>query len=140
MARTISEIMTSEPVKVSSSAPVTEAAKKMREANVGAILVEDGGQVGGVITDRDIAIRVVAEGRDPANTPISTVYTKDIVTLMVDDEVDRAIDLMRERTVRRMPIRDRSGLVIGIVSLGDLAIERDPQSVLGCISAAPPND
>ncbi|MGD0680009.1 MAG: CBS domain-containing protein [Polyangiaceae bacterium] len=132
--------MTSEPVKVSSSAPVTEAAKKMREANVGAILVEDGGQVGGVITDRDIAIRVVAEGRDPANTPISTVYTKDIVTLMVDDEVDRAIDLMRERTVRRMPIRDRSGLVIGIVSLGDLAIERDPQSVLGCISAAPPND
>ena len=140
MATLVRDLM-SKPIKLKSSAPVTEAARQMRSSNIGAVIVEDHGNSGvyGIVTDRDIAVRAVAEGRDPATTPISAVCTRNLATLSPDDEIERAIELMREKAVRRLLVVDAQKNAVGILSLGDLAIERDSRSVLGQISAAAPS-
>jgi CBS domain-containing protein len=140
MAKRVSEIMSKQPVKLQRSAPVIEAARKMRAANVGAVIVEEGGRLCGIVTDRDIALRVVAEGRDPTTTPVSEVCSGHLTTLSPDDDLDRAIQVMRDRSVRRLLVVDAQDNALGILSLGDLAIERDAHSVLGQISAASPNN
>ena len=134
---TISDIMTRDVVTLAGSAPILEAARRMRDSNVGAVVVRDGGKPCGLVTDRDIAVRVIAAGLDPAKTPLSKVCSKDVTALSPDDGLDRAIELMRTHAVRRAPVV-KDGAVVGIVSLGDLAIARDPKSVLGQISAATP--
>ena len=97
-------------------------------------------QVPDVVADvvGDIVVRVVAEGRDPRATRIEDIASRDLTAVSPDDPVDRAVELMRERAVRRLPVVKR-GKVVGIVSIGDLAVERDPGSALADISAAPPN-
>jgi CBS domain-containing protein len=92
-----------------------------------------------LLTDRDIAIRVVAEGLDPKTTKVGDVASLGLTSLTPDDSVDQAVRLMRERAVRRLPIVE-GGKPVGIVSLGDLAMERDPDSALADISAAPANE
>lgn len=139
MARTVRELMKKDPIQLSGSATAVHAARKMRDANVGAIVVSDGGRLEGILTDRDIAVRCVAEGRDPAATPISQICSKVLNVLSPDDDIDRAVQLMREKAVRRVPVVDAQRGPVGILSLGDLARERDPRSVLGQISAAAPN-
>ncbi|MGH7272338.1 MAG: CBS domain-containing protein [Polyangiaceae bacterium] len=134
----ISEIMTEDVIALPSSSSVQAAAEKMRDADVGVIVVKDGDKVCGLVTDRDITVRASAEGLDPAMTPLSAICSKDLASLSPDDDIDRAIGLMRERAVRRAPVVVEEH-VIGIVSLGDLAIERDPDSVLGAISSAAPS-
>ena len=137
MGKSIRDVMTSEPRCVKSDAPITEAAKVMKEADTGAVIVQDNGSPSGIVTDRDIAIRVVAEGRDPESTSVSDVATTDITTLSADDSVDDAVKVMREKNVRRLPVVD-DDKTVGIVSLGDLAQEKDENSALADISAAPP--
>jgi CBS domain-containing protein len=139
MAKKVRELMGKQPVKLQSSAPVTEAARQMRSADVGAIIVEENSKPCGIVTDRDIAIRVVAQGLDPQNTPVSQICSKDLTTLKPDDDIDRAVQMMRQKAIRRVLVVDAQDKALGIVSLGDLALERDSQSVLGQISAAPPN-
>lgn len=111
----------------------------MRAASVGAVLVAADGKLAGIVTDRDITVRVVAQGRDPSTTPLADVCSCELTTLSPDDDVDRAIEVMRSKAVRRLPVVDSTNQPLGIVSLGDLALERDPSSVLGRISGAPPN-
>ena len=139
MASKVRELMNKQPIKLGGSTPVIEAARRMRDANVGAVIIEDGGKVAGIVTDRDIAIRVVAQGRDPNTIRLAEVCSKDLTTLSPDDDLDRAIEIMREKAVRRIPVVDQRNVTVGILSLGDLALERDPKSALGQISAAPPN-
>jgi CBS domain-containing protein len=134
----VADMMTENVIALPSSAPILEAARQMRDFDVGVIVVKDGPKACGLVTDRDIAVRAVAEGLDAATTPLSAVCTKDLASLSPEDDVDRAIELMRERAIRRAPVIIEERLV-GIVSLGDLAIERDPNSVLGTISAAEPS-
>ncbi len=136
MAQSIRDVMTSDPRTVAPDAPIAEAAKAMRETQAGAVLVEQNGGVGGIVTDRDIAIRAVAEGRDPNSTPVREIATTDLATLSPDDSIDDAVRLMREKDVRRLPVVE-GAQAVGIVSLGDLAMARDPESALGDISAAP---
>jgi CBS domain-containing protein len=131
--------MTRDPITVDAGAPITEAAQKMREADVGPIIVIDDGSVCGIVTDRDIAIRAVAEGMDPTKTKVADICSKEVATLSPRDKVGMAIDLMEKIAVRRLPVVD-DHKPVGIVSLGDLAVQRDPESTLGRISAAPPND
>ncbi|MFO7179929.1 MAG: CBS domain-containing protein [Pseudomonadota bacterium] len=138
MARLVKDVMTTNPIRLSSSAPVIEAAKQMRNADIGAVIVEDDGHVAGIVTDRDIAVRAVAAGKDPEKTPVSDIVSRDLATLSPNDDLERAVKLMREKAIRRIPVID-GGRAVGIVSLGDLAIERDASSALGQISAAPPN-
>ena len=137
--QSIQEVMTPDPFTVSASTPVLEVASTMRQGDVGAVIVlDDTGQVLGIVTDRDITVRAVAEGRDPTTTTVGEVCSQDLTTLSPTDTVQDAVQLMRERAVRRLPVVE-GGVPVGIVSIGDLAIEREPQSALADISAAPPN-
>lgn len=138
MAQTIRDVMTTNPVTVEADRPVTEAARRMRENDTGAIVVLDNGKVAGIVTDRDIAVRVVAEEKD-SSTPVREAYSADLQTLSPDDTLDKAVQIMRERAIRRLPVVERDKPV-GIVSLGDLAMERDQASALADISAAPGNN
>ncbi|MEV8308741.1 CBS domain-containing protein [Streptomyces flavidovirens] len=138
MGQKVREIMTSAPVTVGVLTAVSEVAHRMREENIGAILVAEGEELRGLVTDRDLVVRVLAEGKDPGDTTVRDVCSPDLVTVTADDEVDRAIELMREHSLRRLPVVEGT-TAVGIVSLGDLAIERDPGSALGDVSAAKPN-
>jgi signal-transduction protein with cAMP-binding, CBS, and nucleotidyltransferase domain len=138
MARTVEEIMTHDPRTVDADDPVIEAARQMRDGDVGDVIVTRDGQVNGIVTDRDIVIRAVAEGRDPQSTPVGEVCTSDVRSLQPSQSVDEAIQTMREHDIRRLPVVD-GGRPVGIVSLGDLAVERDPDSALADISAASPD-
>jgi CBS domain-containing protein len=140
MHHTVGDIMTRNPRLVDARQPLVNAATVMRDEGIGAVVVRDQGQVCGILTDRDIVVRALAEHRDPARTSIGEICSKELTTVRPTDPVQHAVELMRERTVRRLPVLDDSGEVVGIVSLGDLAVERDPDSVLGEISAAPPNE
>lgn len=137
--RDVREVMTPLPATVSTASTLAEAAEKMRRHDAGAMIVLDDGQrVCGILTDRDIAVRAVAEGRDPKTTKVGEVASKDLQTLSPTDSVADAVRLMRERDVRRLPVVE-DGRPVGVVSIGDLAQERDPDSALADISRAPGN-
>ncbi len=138
MARLIRDVMTSRPRMLSATATLAEAARIMRQDDIGDVLVEDNGRTIGIVTDRDIVVRCIAAGRNPNETPLREVCSTNLLALKPDDSVDEAVRLMRERAVRRIPVME-NGKPVGIVSLGDLAVERDQKSVLGQVSAAPPN-
>jgi len=102
------------------------------------VVVVDNGKVCGIVTDRDIVVRAVAQGHDPATTKLRDIGSHDLTTLAPTDTVEHAVQIMREKAIRRLPVVE-NGKPVGIVSLGDLALERDPDSALGNISAAPAN-
>jgi CBS domain-containing protein len=139
MAQSIREVMTADPRTVEPGDSVVDAARHMAEGDVGAVLVTENGSVTGILTDRDIAVRVVAEGRDPQGTKVSDVCTSNPSTLSVDQSVDDAIRIVREQNVRRVPVV-QDGRPAGIVSIGDLAIERDSGSALADLSSEPANN
>jgi signal-transduction protein with cAMP-binding, CBS, and nucleotidyltransferase domain len=140
MAQKVREVMTARPVALEDEASVVEAARAMRDGDFGSIIVlkEPGGSVCGVVTDRDIAIRVVAEGVDPRSVRLADICEGDVVTVGPDDTVDKVAELMRGRAIRRVPVVEGDRLV-GVVSLGDLAKEMDEGGALADISSAQPN-
>jgi CBS domain-containing protein len=138
MAQSIRDVMTANPVTVDSHDPATKAASAMKDSDTGAILVTENGGICGIVTDRDIVVRAVAEGRNPADTEVAEICSAQPETLSPDQSVEDAIRIMREKHVRRVPVVDGSSPV-GIVSIGDLALERDKDSALAEISAAAPN-
>ena len=139
MAQSIREVMTQNPESVSGDTTVADAAKLMRDKDFGGVLCVDGDQVSGFLTDRDIAVRVVAEGKDPNSTTVSDVATTDLHTLSPDDSVEDAIELVRKHNVRRVPVVE-GAKPVGVVSIGDLALERDEDSALADLSGAPANN
>ena len=134
----ISEVMTTDVVNLPSSSSIVEAALAMRGADIGFVVMTVEGQPRGVITDRDIAVRVVAEGLDPAETTLADVATGELMCLTAEHSTSDAAKLMRELAVRRLPVIDENDRLIGVVSIGDLAEEMDPDSALAEISASPP--
>lgn len=134
----VQELMTSQPHTVDAAEPVRTAARHMRDANVGAVLVENSNVLSGIVTDRDIAVRCVAQGSDPDTTTVGSVCSPELATLSPEDAVDDAIALMRKKAIRRIPVV-KDGRPVGVLSLGDLAVARDPNSVLGGISGAEHN-
>lgn len=138
MPLTVRDVMTPSPVTLKAQAPVVEAAKKMKERDIGAVIVLDGDEVCGVVTDRDLVVRVIADGRDPSGVRLHDVCSRELASVSPDDDLTRAGKLMRERAVRRLPVVE-NGRPVGILSMGDLAVERDPDSPLADISAASPN-
>ncbi|WP_407561771.1 CBS domain-containing protein [Streptomyces sp. 184] len=131
-------VMTRAPVAVGALTAVTEVARRMRDDDIGAILVTEGDELRGLVTDRDLVVRVLAEGKDAGDTTGADVCSGQLVTVTPDEQVDRAIELMREHALRRLPVVE-NGDVVGIVALGDLAVDRDPTSALSDISASSPN-
>ncbi|HWG26165.1 CBS domain-containing protein [Actinospica sp.] len=137
MAQQVHEIMAADPVAISAQATMADAARLMRDQHVGDVMITADGHLRGMVTDRDLAVRGLAEER-PGSTPVGEVCSPDLVFCRPRDEVDRAVALMREHAVRRLPVVDGDRLV-GVVSLGDLALERDPHSALADISTADAN-
>ena len=135
MAQRLQEIMTPDPVTVSRSSGLVEAARRMREADVGDVIVVDGDRPIGIATDRDLVVRGVAAEAGLADLTIEDVCTTGLVSAGPDDSVDDAAALMRQHAVRRLVVMDGDRLV-GVVSIGDLAIEEDEDSVLAEISSA----
>jgi CBS domain-containing protein len=139
MARTVEEIMTRDTRTMNADDPIIEAAHIMRDDDIGDVIVLEDGRVTGIVTDRDIVVRGVAEGRDPGSTPVSEVCTSGVEAIEPDASIDDALRKMREADVRRLPVVE-DGRPVGIVSLGDLAVEREPDSTLADISAASPDN
>lgn len=139
MAQAIKDVMTPDPVCVDPHSSAADAAKRMRDVDSGAILVAEGGHLKGLLTDRDIVVRAIAEGRDPSQVEVQEICSSDIQALRPDDDVDRAVRLMRERHIRRIPVVEGDDQPVGIVSIGDLALARDETSALADISGAPAN-
>ncbi|MCX4705623.1 CBS domain-containing protein [Streptomyces sp. NBC_01352] len=138
MTQHVSDIMTSAPVTVEPQTSVTAVARIMRDRDLGAVIVTDGDELRGLVTDRDLVVRSLAEGGDPEQITVAGACSDDLVILTPEDDVDHAVELMREHAVRRLPVVE-GGRPVGIVALADLAMERDPDSALGDISAARPN-
>ena len=138
MAQYLRDIMTQKPLTVETTDTVTAAARSMRDGNIGDVVVLEDGRIQGILTDRDIVVRVLAEGRDPAQTTVGEICSRELTTLSPADPIGKAVKIMRDKAIRRLPVVEGERPV-GIVSLGDLAVERDPESILGGISAAPPN-
>ena len=138
MARHLRDIMTQKPVTLQTSDTVTAAARSMRDGNIGDVVVLEDGRIQGILTDRDIVVRALAEGRDPERTTVGQICSRELTTLSPDTPIEAAVKVMRDKAIRRLPVVEGERPV-GIVSLGDLAVERDPESALGGISAAPPN-
>jgi CBS domain-containing protein len=139
MARTVEEIMTRDPRTVNASDTIVDAARVMNESDIGDVIVVDGEQIQCIVTDRDIVVRAIAEGRDPQSTSVSDVCTPSLETIEPKASVDDALRKMREADIRRLPVV-QDGRPVGIVSLGDLAVEREPDSTLADISAASPDN
>ena len=140
MAQKVRDVMTAQPVALEDETTVVEAARAMRDGDFGSVIVlkGPGGSVCGVITDRDIAIRVVAEGLDPQSVRLADICQGDVTTVGPDEPVDKVAQLMRGKAIRRVPVVD-AGRLVGVVSLGDLAKKMDEGRALADISSAPPN-
>jgi CBS domain-containing protein len=137
MGETVRSVMSPDPATLPAESSVA-AARLMRQLDCGDVIVTDNGSVVGIATDRDIAVRCVAAGHDPTKVLLRDVCTKRLFALDPADPVSLALDLMAKEAMRRLPVMT-GGKAVGIVSLGDLALARDRKSVLGKISAAPPN-
>jgi len=137
MAQTVSEVMTPQPIHVKESATLVDAARAMRDRDIGDLIVVRDGEILGMVTDRDLVIRGLAEGHDPKTMTVGEVCSTDVVTVAPNESVDKVMALMREKAVRRIPVVDE-GKPVGILSLGDLAMRKDKDSVLSDISEAPP--
>ncbi|MFD7713340.1 CBS domain-containing protein [Streptomyces sp. NPDC059785] len=134
----VREVMTPDVVAVRPDTSLVEAAQLMRAQDVGDVLVADGDQVVGVLTDRDIALRAVADGADPLAVSAQAVCTPNPVVIGPDFAVAAAARLMRHHALRRLPVV-KDGHAVGMVSLGDLAVAEDPESALADISRAAPD-
>ena len=117
---------------------LTAAAVAMRDIGIGDVIVEEDGEVCGIVTDRDITVRVVAEATDPNLTSLSDICSRELTAIHPHASVEEAAALMSHQALRRLPVLD-DGRPVGIVTLGDIVVEREPDSVLAAISAAPPN-
>ena len=118
----IREVMTAGAEVINSQAPAREAAEKMRELDVGSLPVCDGARLEGLITDRDIAVRLVAEGLDASMTKVNEIMTPGATYCFDDQSLDEAASVMEAQQIRRLPILDRNKRLVGMLSLGDLAV------------------
>ena len=139
MGRTVEEIMTRDPRTVNAGDPVIDAARIMRDDDIGDVIVVDDGTVEGIVTDRDIVVRGVAESGDPSRRRCARYAPPASKSLEPTATVDDALRKMREADIRRLPVVE-DGRPVGIVTLGDLAVEREPDSILADISAASPDN
>ncbi len=138
MTRLVRDVMTPNPVALPADTPVHDAALVMREQDIGDVLVVDDGGLRGIVTDRDLVVRGLADRADLSDCSLADVCTEHLVVAAPDEDADAAIFRMRENAVRRIPVVE-NGRLVGAFSLGDAAIAQDPNSALANISAAPGN-
>jgi CBS domain-containing protein len=127
----ISEIMTSNFEMIDSTRSLTDAAREMQSLDVGALPVREGTRLIGIVTDRDIVIRALAEGRDPTSTQVKDIISSEVVYCYDDDSVEDAARLMEDHQIRRLIVCDHDRTPVGIVSLGDLAVKTGKDELSG---------
>jgi len=125
MGTSIRDAMTSNPSNVEMSSSVVEAARLMKSEDVGSIPVTEGDRLVGIVTDRDIAIRVVAEGKDVQGVTVGEIASKDLVTIDPQQDLDEALRLMAQHQVRRLPVVEEDGRLVGILAQADIAHQGD---------------
>jgi CBS domain-containing protein len=128
MGKKIREVMTPAPETIQADRPAAEAAQKMKETDAGMIPVMTDGSLLGTVTDRDIALRVVAEGKDPQATPVAEIASTDVVTVGPEDDLDAALEAMAKHQVRRLPVVE-DGRLIGVIAQADVAREGNETDV-----------
>ena len=121
MAKTIKDAMTSNPKTVTSDQTVADAARIMKQEDAGVVPIVDGDRLVGVVTDRDITITVVAEGKDPQSTRVTEIASRDLVTVDPQQDLDEALRLMAQHQVRRLPVVEEDGRLVGILAQADVA-------------------
>ncbi len=128
----LKDVMTPSPECIRPDATLQEAARKMRDLDVGPLpICGDDDRLAGMITDRDITVRTVAEGKDPKTTPVREAMTEDVVFGFEDQDVADAARVMEQRQIRRLVVLNRDKRLVGIVSLGDLAVETGARPTAG---------
>ena len=138
MGNQIKDVMTERVFSVLHSTCLRDVACLMRDQDIGDVLVvNDDGTLRGIVTDRDLVVRATATGCDMGSTCAGEIATQNVFNLAPDATIDEAVRLMRDHAIRRLPVMN-NGVPIGIVSLGDLARVKDPQSALGHISQSAP--
>jgi CBS domain-containing protein len=125
MGQNIRDVMTSDPCTIDADKSVAYAAKMMRDENVGLAPIVEGDKLIGMLTDRDIAVRVVAEGRDPNQIKVREVASQKLITIDPQQDLDEALRMMAEHQVRRLPVVEEDGRLVGVVAQADVAREGD---------------
>jgi CBS domain-containing protein len=121
MAESIRDLMTTNPRSLESGSTVIEAARLMRDEDAGIIPVVEGEKLVGTVTDRDIAIRVVAEGKSPESVTVGEIASRELITIDPQQELDEALRLMARHQIRRLPVVEEDGRLVGIVAQADIA-------------------
>ena len=121
MAKSVREAMTSNPSAIDADKPVADAAKMMTDENVGLAPIVEGDRLIGTVTDRDIVTRVIAQGRDPQSTSVREIASTDLVTVEPQQELNEALQLMAQHQVRRLPVVEEGGRLVGVVAQADIA-------------------
>jgi CBS domain-containing protein len=124
MANSVRDAMTADPRSIGKSVSVVEAARLMREQDIGSLPITDDEQLVGMITDRDITMRVVAEAADPNVTSVEDVYSRDLISVEPDNDLEEALGLMARHQVRRLPVVE-DGRLVGIVAQADIALSEN---------------
>jgi CBS domain-containing protein len=124
MANSVRDAMTEDPRSIGASASVVEAARLMREDDIGSLPITDDEKLVGMITDRDITTRVVAEAADPGMTAVGDVYSRDLISVEPDKDLEEALQLMARHQVRRLPVVE-NGRLIGIIAQADIALSEN---------------
>jgi CBS domain-containing protein len=134
MAKSVHDAMTENPRSIDASASVIEAARIMREGHIGSLPITDDEKLVGMITDRDITTRVVAEAADPKMTSVADVYSRDLISVEPDKDLDEALQLMARHQVRRLPVIE-NGRLVGIVAQADIALRKDGKKTAELVEA-----
>lgn len=140
MPNLVRDVMTADPVALDRTVTAAEAARAMRDSDIGAVIVlDEDGSTCGIVTDRDITVRAVAEGQDPTTVELSAICSENPSTIAPDASLEEALELMRREDIRRLPVVE-GNQPVGIVSLGDVSVERNAGEALADISSAPANN
>jgi CBS domain-containing protein len=123
MGKSIRDVMTTNPSAVNPSTPIVEAARLMKTEDVGPLPIVEGDRLVGILTDRDIVVRGIAEGKDVQSTTAGEIASRDVVSIDPDQPLDEALRLMGQHQVRRLPVTEEDGRLVGIVAQADVALE-----------------
>lgn len=129
MGTKVHEAMTDRPRAVTTETPLSEVAQLMKSDDIGSIPVLEGDQLAGMVTDRDIVVRAIAEGKDPRGMPVREVASRQLVTVHEDEDLSQALQLMASQQVRRLPVVDDDGRLVGILAQADVALEAKEKAV-----------
>jgi CBS domain-containing protein len=140
MGAKVGDVMTTRPRAVTPQTPLSEVAELMKSDDVGSVPVVEGDRLVGIVTDRDIVVRAIAQGKDPRGMPVSEVSTRELVTVGPDDDLSAALELMARHQVRRLAVTGKDERLVGVVSQADVARqakEKETGEVVQSISREP---